>query len=163
MPNVSTIRISWAKLFKTAWMTMFGVVLACLCIPEISLAEDNNATLYELTAEQKIPLLGQDLHYNIVHEKRCLTLWQLHQIFPILLHPALARCHLGVESHQADKLKYPLECDSEHGTIGTVEWEMRGRDVIGQLYARSASSKIAFSQRVVARPIEACFPYASYL
>jgi len=163
MPNVSAIPSSWAKLLKTALMTTFGVALACLCCSEISIAEDNDATLYELTAEQKIPPLGQDLRYNVMHEKRCLTLWQLHQIFPILLHPALVRCHLGVESRQVDKLTYPLECDSEQGTTGMVEWEMRGRDVIGRLYARSASSKMAFSQRVVARPIEACFPYASYL
>jgi hypothetical protein len=127
------------------------------------MADDNDATLYELTAELKIRHLGQDPRYNMAHEKRCLTLWQLHQIFAILLHPALARCHLGVESHQVDKLRYPLECDSEHGTTGMVEWEMRGRDVIGELYARSASIKMAFSQRVMARPIEACFPYASYL
>jgi hypothetical protein len=163
MPNVCTIRSSWAKLLKTALMTTFGVALACLCGPEISIADDNDATLYELTAELKIPQLGQDPGYNMAHEKRCLTLWQLHQIFPILLHPALARCHLGVESRQVDKLKYPLECDSEHGTTGMVEWETRGRDVIGRLYAQSASSKTAFSQRVVARPIEACFPHASYL
>jgi hypothetical protein len=149
---------------QRAALATLGVVYVCLWAHQATNAGDSdNATLYEITAELKLPARGDYQRYNLAHEKRCLTRWQLHQFFPVLSHPALAMCRLGEPSVVGDKLNYSLECVSEHFATGAIVWETHGQDLVGRLDARLTTSKTKFSQKVVAKPIEACFPYANYL
>src|SRR5712664_3638337 len=61
-----------------------------------SAREEDPPAWFEITTETGMPNLEDNLRYLTTHEKRCLTRAELHRFFPVLDHPALAGCHLGV-------------------------------------------------------------------
>jgi hypothetical protein len=163
MPDPLTIQNTRSSLVRRVTVATLIAALTCLLAQQASVADDQDGTLYEITAELHEPRLGETPPYYIAHQRRCLTRWQLHGFFPILKHPALAMCHLGAKTEHGDKLNFPLECGSEHRTTGMITWKMRGRASVGWLHARSAATTTRFSQSVVATPIEPCFLYANFL
>jgi len=163
MPDPLTIQNTRSSLARRVTVAALIAALTCLLAQQTTVADDQDGTLYEITAQLLKPPLGETPPYNIGHERRCLTRWQLHGFFPILTHPALAMCHVGAKTEHDDKLNFPLECGSEHRTTGMIAWKMRGRAIVGRLYARSAATTMRFSQKVVATPIEPCFLYANFL
>jgi hypothetical protein len=121
-------------------------------------AADNDAILYELTAELPTPKSSED---KIDRETLCLTPWQLYRHFLALSQAPLAGCYLGRASRQGDTLRIPLECGSDRATTGEVLWQMDGPIAVGTIAARSGES--TFAQRVLARPLQSCIAYGDVL
>ncbi len=77
-------------------------------------------------------------------------------LFPILQHPALAGCHLGPESTDADGLRAELVCEGNHGTTGTMLWQGESANQRGVLHIRLGGKNMTFSQSVSARLLGGC-------
>jgi hypothetical protein len=138
------------------FITALAITLATLGSPRANAAADNDAILYELTAEPTPRSSGK-----IDRETLCLRPWQLYRHFFILSHAPLAGCYLGRASQQGDTLRIPLECGSGLAITGEVLWQMQGPIAVGTIAARSG--KTMFAQRVVARQLQTCFAYGDVL
>lgn len=103
-----------------------------------------------------MPNLEEALRYTITHQNRCLTHDELHHLFPILSHPALAGCHLGAADQRTDAVSYPLVCEGHHGTTGAAHWQFDDHRLIGTLDVKLGGKNMTFYQRVTAIPRGAC-------
>jgi hypothetical protein len=102
-----------------------------------------------------MPNLENNLRYLTTHEKRCLTTAELHRFFPVLDHPALAGCHLGVAVPREVSVVYPLVCEA-HGTTGQAIWETNVGRSVGTLNIKLGGMNMTFFQRVTASDRGGC-------
>lgn len=134
-----------------------GQVLLSLSLSAAAQTPGNSSVaLYEITTELGMPHLDENLRYSITHERRCLSRDELHHLFPILSHPALADCHLGEESRHDDDSSYPLVCAGHHGTTGSALWQRGDHQTTGTLNIKLGGKNMTFFQRVTALPIGRC-------
>lgn len=113
--------------------------------------------LYEITTEIGMPHLEDNLRYTITHERRCLSRDQLHRLFPILQHPALAGCYLGAPAaSSAHEVSYPLLCEGRHGTTGAARWQAGYPRLTGTLDVKLGGKNMTFFQRVTAIALGGC-------
>lgn len=141
-------------------LPVFTPYLLGLILPwpglSVSAQDSRSASLYEITTEVGMPNLEEALRYTITHQNRCLTQNELHHLFPILDHPALAGCHLGAAVSRPDAVSFPLVCAGHHGTTGTARWRSREHRVTGTLEVKLGGKNMTFYQRVTAIPLGVC-------
>jgi hypothetical protein len=120
-----------------------------------SARDEESPTWFEITTETGMPNLENNLRYLTTHEKRCLTRAELHRFFPVLDHPALAGCHLGVAVPREVSVVYPLVCEA-HGTTGQAIWETNVGQSVGTLNIKLGGKNMTFFQRVTASDRGGC-------
>jgi hypothetical protein len=132
------------------------MILLPMALPASAQPSEEATGLYEITTEIGMPHLEEALRYTITHQKRCLTRDELHQLFPILSHPALTGCHLGAASRQADSVSYPLVCEGHHGTTGAARWQSGDHRLTGTLDVKLGGKNMTFYQRITAIVLGGC-------
>jgi hypothetical protein len=116
----------------------------------VSAITSTQSQFYAVTTEIGMPNLEENLRYTIQQEQVCLTEDALYHRFPILNHPALAHCHLGAQSENSFGTQFPLVCDNNHGTTGTLLWTRYGVRSTGTLSIRLGGKNMTLWQRVTA-------------
>jgi hypothetical protein len=120
-----------------------------------SARDEESPNWFEITTETGMPNLENNLRYLTTHEKRCLTRAELHRFFPVLDHPALAGCHLGVAVLREVSVVYPLVCEA-HQTTGQAIWETNLQQSVGTLNIKLGGKNMTFFQRITASDRGGC-------
>src|SRR5688572_22912841 len=75
---------------------------------------------YDLTAETILPHLEEALRYATTHSRECLRNPDATRLFPLLLQPAFAGCHLVPAASVGDKLHFVLRCANPEAATGSA-------------------------------------------
>lgn len=116
----------------------------------VSAITSTPSQFYTITTEIGMPNLEENLRYTAQQEQACLSQDALYHRFPILSHPALAGCRLGEHSENSFGTRFPLVCDNNHGTTGSVLWTTYGVRSTGTLSIRLGGKNMTLWQRVTA-------------
>jgi hypothetical protein len=96
--------------------------------------------IYEITASTQMPHLEENLRYATTRERRCLQAHDLAALFPILRHPSLEGCKLGID--------YALSCASPQVATGYAHFDTAPGRISASLEIKMGGTNMTFSERI---------------
>jgi len=96
--------------------------------------------IYDITARTQMPHLEENLRYATVRERRCLQAHDLATLFPILRHPSLKGCKLGID--------YALTCASPQVATGSARLDTAPGRISGNLEIKMGGKNMTFSEHI---------------
>jgi hypothetical protein len=105
---------------------------------------------YDITARTVMPNLEENLRYATTRERRCLHSHDLTSVFPILRHPSLEGCKLGID--------YALTCASPQVATGNARFDTAPGRITGSLEIKMGGKNMTFSERIEAVRHGDCAP-----
>lgn len=97
---------------------------------------------YDITARTVMPHLEENLRYATIRERRCLRSQDLASVFPILRHPSLEGCKLGID--------YALSCASPQVATGYAHFDTAPGRFTAILEIKMGGKNMTFSERIEA-------------
>lgn len=105
---------------------------------------------YEIVARTEMPHLEESLRYATTRERRCLRRDEPSAVFPILQHPSLEGCALGVARRRGDTVRYSLDCASAEVATGSARLDESPGRIAGVLEVKMGGKNMTFAQRIEA-------------
>jgi hypothetical protein len=111
---------------------------------------------YDLTIQIVLPHLEEALHYATTRTRQCLREPDATGSFPLLRHPAFARCNLVPRAEASDGLHFTLQCLTPDVANGSAVFEFDASHVSAVLDLKMGGKNMTLSQRLYGTRLGPC-------
>ena len=111
---------------------------------------------YDVTAETVLPHLEEALRYATTHTRECLREPDATRLFPLLLQPAFAGCHLVPAASVGDKLHFVLRCANPEAATGSAVFNVSHYKLSAVLELKMGGKNMTLSQKLTGTRVGSC-------
>ena len=111
---------------------------------------------YEVTAETVLPHLEEALRYATTHTRECLREPDAIRLFPLLLQPAFAGCHLVPAASAGDNLRFVLRCANPEAATGSAVFNVSHHKFSAVLELKMGGKNMTLSQKLTGTRVGSC-------
>lgn len=111
---------------------------------------------YDVTAETVLPHLEEALRYATTHTRECLCEPDATRLFPLLLQPAFAGCHLAPAASVGDKLHFVLRCVNPEAATGSAVFIVSHYKLSAILELKMGGKNMTLSQKLTGTRVGSC-------
>ena len=111
---------------------------------------------YEVTAETVLPHLEEALRYATTHTRECLREPDATRLFPLLLQPAFAGCHLVPAASVGDDLRFVLRCANPEAATGAAVLNVTHYKLSAVQELKMGGKNMTLSQRLTGTRVGSC-------
>ncbi|HET9204635.1 MAG TPA: hypothetical protein VFO28_00245 [Burkholderiaceae bacterium] len=111
---------------------------------------------YDMTAQTVLPHLEEALRYATTRTRECLREPDATRLFPLLLHPAFAGCHLVPAEGPGDESRFVLRCANPEAASGTAVFDVGAHNWSAVLDLKMGAKNMTLSQRLTGTRVGLC-------
>ena len=111
---------------------------------------------YDLTAQTVLPHLEEALRYATTRTRECVREPDATRLFPLLLHPAFAGCHLAPVASQGDELRFVLRCVNPEAASGAAVFDISASNLSAVLELKMGGKNMTLSQKLTGTRVGPC-------
>lgn len=111
---------------------------------------------YDVTSETILPHLEEALRYATTHTRECLREPDATRLFPLLLKPAFAGCHLVPAASVGDKLRLVLRCANPEAATGSAVFSVSHYKWSAELQLKMGGKNMTLSQKLTGKRVGSC-------
>jgi hypothetical protein len=111
---------------------------------------------YDVTAVTALPHLEEALRYATTHKRECLREPDATRLFPLLLQPVFAGCHLVPAARVGDEMRFVLRCANPEAATGSAVFNVGQYKLSAVLELKMGGKNMTLSQKLTGTRVGPC-------